>query len=375
MSCIKFGREFWVKLLLRFIRISSCVCACLWITACQSIFYGKDALIPLASKYDYLHSQQTEPLQVPADLSAQRIVDYFPIPPVSSIAEQYPTGERLNLEPPIIILSSLRDTSVLENSGRQVLLIKRDKDQVWAELGRFLNQKSAGVLDFDKQNYQLLSNWVEFEDDNIWRDVFGSVKPKQTRKLFKFDLSDGPLPQSTMVVVEQVGNQAQYRDAPTQWVNLAPSSSEAIQLLNQFTMHFEAILEQQQKQISAQAVHITLTRAYSGHMALQADAEFEQIWLQLPLVFEQLGFEVEDKDRSLGLYYVELDTSNFHLPWSNQKQEKLPLEDGRYRVQLGENGKNTSILLLDSENQPLNAHTVQLLVQPFLDAFSTISKH
>lgn len=117
-----------------------------------------------------------------------------------------------------------------------------------------------------------------------------------------------------------------------------------------------------------------LSRSSSGLSVLSVDEPFDRAWRRVGLALDRVGFTVEDRDRSKGLYYVRYidpksDTKKDEgwlsklKFWGNSDQ---PNKAVQYRVQVHETEGSSQVKVLGKDNQPDNSeisHKILALLQ------------
>lgn len=138
----------------------------------------------------------------------------------------------------------------------------------------------------------------------------------------------------------------------------------------------EAQQEEQQSMQAREASQEQTPRAIlmdedSGHQALLVEQEFRDVWDRVGRVLDSKGFDVEDRDRSAGTYYVRYldpfneideDEEGFFsgLAFWRDDDEEAPEEF--YYIRLMSDGGNTRIGVLDVDEERTSSETAKRLL-------------
>jgi outer membrane protein assembly factor BamC len=111
----------------------------------------------------------------------------------------------------------------------------------------------------------------------------------------------------------------------------------------------------------------TLTKAPGGHGSLALFDAFDRAWRRVGLALDRVGFTVEDRDRSQGVYYVRyLDPEAEAIAKKDKgflgqlafwNSDSKTGQQEQYRVQVKEAGEGTKVEVLDKAGQPDKSET------------------
>jgi len=104
----------------------------------------------------------------------------------------------------------------------------------------------------------------------------------------------------------------------------------------------------------------TLVKGENGERTLTLEDQFDRAWRRVGLALDRVGFTVEDRDRTQGLYYVryidpQLDNKSAEKPglWSRMFGDSKPKLD-QFRIQVkddAKNGSNVNVLAKDGKQE------------------------
>jgi outer membrane protein assembly factor BamC len=117
-----------------------------------------------------------------------------------------------------------------------------------------------------------------------------------------------------------------------------------------------------------------LSRAADGAGSLILEEAFDRAWRRVGLALDRVGFTVEDRDRSQGLYYVryidpEVDVKKKEDPgflsklmfWKGSDADK-PVQAAQYRIQVKKDGDTSLVQILSREGGVDNSATAKRII-------------
>ena len=104
---------------------------------------------------------------------------------------------------------------------------------------------------------------------------------------------------------------------------------------------------------------------------MQVDDGFDRAWRRVGLALDRIGFTVEDRDRTQGLYYVRYVDPRFAgkeapsflsklFNFARKKDDESQLS--RYRVSVKAEGDASTVSVLDAKGAPENGDTGKRIV-------------
>ena len=293
-----------------------CLLACAALAACG----GFD------KKVDYKSAGQSAPLEVPPDLLKPSGDDRFKVPEINPTgtatfsdysrerAGQARTGG-IGVLPEIAGARVIRDGSqrwlVVNGAPEKVWLTVKD---FWQEIGFIVNVEipEAGVMETD---------WVDSRAK--LRDI-GAVRgflswlmdqafTTSERDKFRTRLERGNEPGTTEIYVSHRGMEevivgSSSSDVPdTRWQPRPPDPELEAQVLRRLMVRFgvdEPTAKAQVASAKPAPARATLVKGDDGAGTLALNEQFDRAWRRVGLALDRVGFTVEDRDRTKGLYYV-----------------------------------------------------------------------
>lgn len=338
--------------------------------------YGKDGLIR-DTEHDYLEARQSQPLKMPAQLSAFQPKDQFPVPAIGAKGSQSPVGDALDVNPPALVLSSGDGVNGIQDAAVPQALVLADSELLWRTLNDFLSSNAIAVEQADPATGELLTGWVQTEEIGWFRDWMMGEEIDSYRWQYRFTLKPGERPNERLLSAEAVRAEAHHEDDG--WQPQTATRRNSVDILNQFLGFYD---EQQtraarERVLAARAgIKVELWQNEANQTGLLAHSGLSNTWEATPAVLERLGFIQEDKDTTKFLYYFKLEESDEGGFWDwlfgddRQEQVRLELEPGEYLVQLNAVGERTGLLFSKADGDVLDSATMTKLFPVLSDAFA-----
>lgn len=294
--------------------IIGCALAILGLAACKSIE------IP-SKKVDYKSTSQLPTLEVPPDLIRPSADDRYVVPDVNprgaatfSAYNKDRSGERRAGDTTVL---PVQDNVRIERAGTQRwLVVKGDPDQLWQvvkdfwqETGFIVNVETpeAGVMETDwaENRAKLPLGGIR----GFLGKVLDSVYSTSERDKFRTRLERGAEKGTTEIYISHRGMEEVFvapNQEQTKWQPRPPDPDIEAEMLGRLMVRFGVQQEQARSQIAAATVaqRAKLSRTQDGGNTLAMDEQFDRAWRRVGLALDRVGFTVEDRDRSKGLYFV-----------------------------------------------------------------------
>lgn len=296
------------------------------LTACDSIPF-------IDNSSDYKGAGRSRPLEVPPDLTASPVSDAYSIPGSTSYStySQAQEGQEAGVEKVLQSPDGVR----LEKSGAQRwLVVNAPAEKIWPVVRDFWVDMGFAVRVENPQLGLMETEWIESdaiknkEEKGNALDKFDKWLDKLSgfadRKKFRTRLERGTEPATTEIymthrsvssapddgknrVVTQLGvidtgYSLESQNTPAD-ANDAELDAELLRRL----MVKLGVEEQKSKSILAEAVVIKraeVVKEADGSARLLLNDPFDRAWRRVGLALDRIGFVIEDKDRSNGVFFV-----------------------------------------------------------------------
>ena len=307
---------------MRFIRILQMLC-CLAAGAMLAACSALDFTIP-TKKIDYRSAGKLPSLEVPPDLTRPTADDRYAIPEARKGAatfSNYTLDREWRQQTGVTagsagagVLPEQSEARVERAGTQRWLVVKGDPAQVWPvvknfwqEVGFVVNVETpeAGVMETDwNENRAKVS-------DGVLRGLLGkvldSVHSTAERDKFRTRLERSVQSGMTEVYISHRGMQEVYitegKDQ-TRWQPRRPDPDLEAEMLRRLMVRFGVQEARAKQQIVAAAEAPRASMASQSGGILTVNEQFDRAWRRVGLALDRVGFTVEDRDRSKGIYFV-----------------------------------------------------------------------
>lgn len=351
--------------------------ALLFLSACSSISNKLDEISP-EKKAEYKKSQTLPALEVPPDLTKSTIDDTMAVPdidPKSSATLSSYTDERggSQVAHSENVLPQQSNIRFERDGDKRWLVMEGAPETVWPKVREFFLQSGFLIKEEDPRIGIMETDWMENRADipkdairSVISKVFDALYSSATRDKYRVRLERGKDPNSTELFLSHRGVEEVVQGTSTIWQSRPSDPELEIEMLNRMAVFF-GVDEQKAKSLLTRAKdvpHAQLTRDAQGNSFLSLDEDFSRGWRRTGIALDRVGFTVEDRDRSRGLYYV-----RYADPLKEEKKDgylsKLKFwgngdkktENMQYLVSVTGEGATTRITILNKDGAPENSET------------------
>lgn len=274
------------------------------------------------SKIDYKATSKLPPLEVPPDLTRPTGDDRFVVPDAnprgtatfSDYSRERTGAARVSTT---AVLPSQENARIERAGSQRWLVAKGSPDalwpavrEFWQEAGFIINVEipAAGIMETD---------WAENRARVPQSGIRGflsrtldAVYDTAERDKFRTRLERGAEAGTTEIYISHRGMEEVYtagsqdtRD--TRWQPRPPNPELEAEMLGRLMTRLGVEPERAKAQLATAAAppRANLSRGGAGSMLTLTD-EFDRAWRRVGLALDRIGFTVEDRDRSKGLYFV-----------------------------------------------------------------------
>lgn len=314
------------KIQVKTVLVSSVLLASL--TACDSIPF-------IDTGSDYKGAGRARPLEVPPDLTASPSSDTFSVPGSTSYSSYSQAQE--NPDAGVEKVLATPEGVRMERSGPQSwLVVNAPAEKIWPVIREFWLDMGFAVRVENPQIGIMETEWVESDAIKL-KDQSGNALDKfdkwldklsgfADRKKFRTRLDRGSESGTTEIymthrsvsgapddgknrIKTQLGEiETGYKtDAEIAATKADANDAELDAELLRRLMVKLGVEEQKSKSIVADAASIKRAQVFKesdGTARLVINDQFDRAWRRVGLALDRIGFVIEDKDRSNGLFFV-----------------------------------------------------------------------
>lgn len=330
-----------------------------------------------SKKIDYKSAGQIQPLEIPPDLTSPSSDDRFAVPDgkssSSTTLSTYESGK-------IAAGSSDKSGKVLPVNSK--IKLERDGSQRWLKIDmpaedlwlqvRDFWQETGFILKIDASEAGVLeTDWAENRakiPQDILRSTIGKVfdglYSTGERDKFRTRLERGKEAGTTEVYISHRGMQEVYTSElkkDTRWQPRKADPELEAEMLLRLANRLGS--EDARTQIDAQPKpedRAKLVKSGEGKSQLDVLEDFERAWRRVGLALDRVGFTVDDRDRSKGIYfvsYVDPQDDNKVKPKGFFARifgsgDPKPGKQEQYRILVSDAGETTAVRIQDKTGSP-----------------------
>ena len=352
------------------LRVSLCALV-LFVAGCANI--GLES-----KKIDYKSVSKTSvpTLEIPPDLTSPTRDNRFAVPDTggkgSATYSQYAGERTLAKEQQQGDVLPKVDKTRIERSGSQRwLVVAETPDKLWDKVKEFwqetgflikLELPEAGVMETD-----WAENRAKIGEDfirNLLGKVLDSLYSTPERDKFRTRLEPGSEPGTTDIFISHRGMYEIYVSEgkdQTKWQPRDADPELEAEMLRRMMVHLGVDQKRAEVEMAAAKAkpqeRARLKRGSDGAGTLEVEERFDRAWRRVGLALDRVGFTVEDRDRSKGLFFV-----RYVDPESDSQNKKdgmlsklafwkpsTPPPQTRYRVYVKDEGATTTVQVLSNE--------------------------
>lgn len=280
-------------------------------------------ILPESKKIEYKSAGKLPPLEIPPDLTQQSRDERYAVPDVSASkgsatysaysserAGQARTTTAQDLLPQV-------EKMRIERSGTQRWLVVGGSPEklwpsvkeFWQELGFLVNVEvpEAGVMETD-----WAENRAKIPQDIIRGTigkVFDNLYSTAERDKFRTRLEKGAESGTVEIYISHRGMYEIFVNegkSETKWQPRPADPELEAEMLRRLMVRLGVEESRAKTMVAAEQrqERAKLSRATDGAGALLLEEAFDRAWRRVGLALDRVGFTVEDRDRSQGMYFV-----------------------------------------------------------------------
>jgi outer membrane protein assembly factor BamC len=351
--------------------ITVAICCGLLVSGCSSFTERHQA----SGSFEYLAQQQHEALLIPAGYSSIKLNHQYDIPQVGSTANSALVGSKLDIRAPSLPMAVAPNSLVAERSQRTEIIFESFKDvetfraDLWQKINGFITDKTYGIS-MSRQGSSLTTRNIE--SDPIFMQTFGLEDQSLTQQ-YQFNLNIESQGHRASVNVELVKHQQQGVNIE---LNEFAQRRYETRMLNLFLAHLHQQTQQTKEintELATKGMVLALGFDAQQDTAFVINAPFEQAWEKLARVLPRLGFVVDDRDKTLGTYFVRFEQQEIsYLALLFKRQQAIPviLPEDKYQIKLQESGVNSILTIIDKAGDKLSTQRMTEISNQFKASFA-----
>jgi outer membrane protein assembly factor BamC len=346
-------------------------------------------------KVEYKKSKAAERnLEVPPDLSSSSISDDLVIPGSmglgSATYSDFANRGSMTANSGISgsVIPELEDIKVQRNGDQRWLVIKASPDDVWNRVIDFWQENGILMEEQDPSVGVMVTSWIENRADiksdfitDAVRKIFDSAYAAATRDQYRVRIERGSEEGAIELFLTHRGMQEELVSSSAGgseravWIPRETDHGLEAEMLRRLMVHLGVADQRASKSLArkgpAASARSLLNRG-SGQVSLSVKEEFNRAWRLTGVALDRVGFAVEDRSRSEGVYYVryndpmrENEDPGLLSKLVFWKDDKNIDKENRYQVKLNSDGDTTQIVVMNEagarDNSPTAVRILTLL--------------
>ena len=281
---------------------------------------GDDGLI-VDRTDDYLKATTREPLRIPPGLSREAIEPLLVVPELSAVveAEFYP---RQAPRPTAMFGPQDAGGVRIQFLGEDHwLVVPQTPAVVWPQVVGYMLTMGVGIAHQAPGEGRLVSDWIDLSDaeGDPLREAILEARAEagitEGRDRLRVRLEPGLRQRSTEVVV-RLENESLNELVPTERSLPERITSGSLErtLLNEMGSYVAANMDEATYSLVAQTIGVqtrsSIERDSDGDPVLRLDLAYDRAWATLRQALEEAEINIQDMDRSEGVFYLALRDSD-----------------------------------------------------------------
>lgn len=329
-----------------------------------------------SKKIDYKSAGQIQPLEIPPDLTAPSADERFTVPDgksgSSATLSTYEGGKTAGTTDKSAKVLPTNNKIKLERDGSQRWLkINLPAEELWLQVKDFW-QETGFILKVDAPEAGVMeTDWAEnrakLPQDflrNSLGKVFDGLYSTAERDKFRTRLERGKEAGTTEVYISHRGMQEIYTSELKKDTRWQPRKADP-ELETEMLLRLANRLGSEDARAQADAQpkpedRAKLAKAADGKSQLNVLEDFERAWRRVGLALDRVGFTVDDRDRSKGVYFVsyvdpqddnKVKPKGFFARLFGSGDSK-PGKQEQYRISVSDSGASTAVRVQDKAGNP-----------------------
>lgn len=369
--------------------VAAAVAAGVALGACSSIE------IP-SKKIDYKSSTKLPPLEIPPDLVRPGTDDRFVVPDgnpkgtatFSDYSKDRAGRPQVSSAQATTVLPKIENAHIERAGTQRWLVVPGAPEQIWPMIKEFW-QETGFVVNVERPEAGVMeTDWAEnrakIPETGI-RGVLGraldSLYSTSERDKFRTRLERGAQPGTTEIYVSHRGMEEVYINESQdqlRWQPRPPDPDLEAEMLRRIMVRFGVEGERAKTQVAAAKLEpqAKLNRGAEGSL-LALNDQFDRAWRRVGLALDRVGFTVEDRDRSKGLYFVRYIDPNADLKTTEEKgwfsklkfwssSPKVQSKE-QYRILVQADGPGAEVRVLDKNGAREQSDTANRILTLLYD--------
>lgn len=330
-------------------------------------------------KIDYKSAGKAPSLEVPPDLTQLTRDNRYAIPGGAVTASGMQVATTSTAVP--VASVSVGDVRIERAGNQRWLVINRPADQLWGPVRDFwlengfllsLDQINLGIMETDwaENRAKLPQDMIRATLGRLLDSVYSTSERDKFRTRMERTSNGTEIYVSHRGMIEVYTTNTVAGNKQTAWQPRAADPELETEFLRRMMVKL-GVAQEQAKALAASAPPVAIARLATVNNApvVQLSEDFERAWRRVGLSLDRTGFTVEDRDRSLGTYFV-----RYVEPTSDKTEQPgflarlfgsspPAVTPQKYRIVLRSEGNSTTVSVLNAAGVVDSSPNAQRIVQ------------
>ena len=266
------------------------------------------------------------------------------------------------------VLPQVENIQVLRDGNQRWLHIVGEPDDIWPRVIAFWRSNGILLVEQDPTVGVMKTDWIEnragIKSDfitDIFRSALDSIYSSGTRDQFRVRLEPAEAGSTDLFLthrgMEEIIQRSASGDEGGYWKSRPNDPGLEAEILRRLMVYLGVADERAERALAraeaTREARTELLKKGDGSTTLVVKEYFASSWRLVGVALERVGFAVEDRDRSAGVYYVRYEDptkeedEGFMSKLAFWKDDAEFDEEAQYRVRLEEAGDSTLVNVLD----------------------------
>jgi outer membrane protein assembly factor BamC len=336
--------------------------------------------------------ETVDDLEIPPDLTQSTIQDAMSVPGAGAASyEEYTTrrereGGVTQAGGSSKVLPTFENLSFHRDGDQRWLLIQGTPQQIWPKVVDFWRKNGLLLVEQNPAIGVMKTGWLESRADikqgvltEFFRKAIGGIYSSATRDQFRVRLEAGREPETTELylthrgleekLVENISGQSDT----TYWTPRPNDPGIEAAMLSSLMVHLGVSKEQAESLTAQPEPSETRSRLVKSadSTTLFINDRFARAWRLTGVALDRVGFAVEDRDRTAGVYYVRYnqlkgdkkEERGFFSKLAFWRDDEEVIDDKvQYQVKLTELDEETRVIVQNETGEPDNSKVAQRIL-------------
>jgi len=352
------------------------------------------SILPDSRKIEYKSAGKAPTLEVPPDLSQISRDDRYLVPDVAGkgsatfsaySADRTPLAQAQNS----VVLPQVDKVRVERSGNQRWLEVALPADKLWDTVKDFW-QETGFIISVERPEAGVMeTDWAENRakiGDDFVRNALGhlldSLYSTGERDKFRTRFEPGITPGTTDIFISHRAMEEVYTSTAkddTRWQPRAADPELEAEMLRRLMVRLGSDEKRAEASVAAAKAEprAKLAKSDDGAGTLEVFERFDRAWRRVGLALDRVGFTVEDRDRSRGLYFVryvdpEVDKHSKKddgflsklVFWKSS--EPSDASKVQYRIYVADAGEQSTVKVLSNEGGTDKSETAKKILSLLL---------